>query len=342
MNAITSTALPLLICDDSNMARKQLLRALPEQWAVSVTQATNGREGLEAIRRGLGQVVLLDLTMPEMDGYQVLAAMRAEGLRARVIVVSGDVQDEAVRRVLSLGATAFLKKPADPAELKKVLDRCGLLHQQADALATPPVVPARPTSDGRISFQDAFRETVNVAMGRAAALLARVLGVFVQLPVPNVNILEVGELHMALADAQRGDNLTAICQGYIGAGIAGEALLMFHDSDLGDMARLMQRPCRDDSNMEMLLDLSSILIGACLSGIAEQIDVVFSQSHPQILGQHKVIDDLITVNQTRWKKTLAVEISYSLEGHNIHFDLLLLFTEDSLERLEGKLDYLMN
>jgi len=342
MNAITSTAVPLLICDDSNMARKQLLRALPEQWAVSVTQATNGREGLEAIRRGLGQVVLLDLTMPEMDGYQVLTAMRAEGLRARVIVVSGDVQDEAVRRVLSLGATAFLKKPADPAELQKVLDRCGLLSKQADTLATPPAVPARPTSDGRISFQDAFRETVNVAMGRAAALLARVLGVFVQLPVPNVNILEVGELHMALADAQSGDRLTAICQGYIGAGIAGEALLMFHDSDLGDMARLMQRPCRDDSNMEMLLDLSSILIGACLSGIAEQIDVVFSQSHPQILGQHKVIDDLITVNQTRWKKTLAVEISYSLEGHNIHFDLLLLFTEDSLERLEGKLDYLMN
>ena len=342
MNAITSTAVPLLICDDSNMARKQLLRALPEQWAVSVTQATNGREGLEAIRRGLGQVVLLDLTMPEMDGYQVLAAMRAEGLRARVIVVSGDVQDEAVRCVLSLGATAFLKKPADPAELQKVLDRCGLLSKQADTLATPPAVPARPTSDGRISFQDAFRETVNVAMGRAAALLARVLGVFVQLPVPNVNILEVGELHMALADAQSGDRLTAICQGYIGAGIAGEALLMFHDSDLGDMARLMQRPCRDDSNMEMLLDLSSILIGACLSGIAEQIDVVFSQSHPQILGQHKVIDDLITVNQTRWKKTLAVEISYSLEGHNIHFDLLLLFTEDSLERLEGKLDYLMN
>ncbi|WP_226507141.1 response regulator [Pseudomonas sp. MWU16-30317] len=342
MNAITPTAVPLLICDDSNMARKQLLRALPEQWAVSVTQAHNGLQGLEAIRRGLGQVVLLDLTMPEMDGYEVLAAMRAEGLRARVIVVSGDVQDEAVRRVLALGATAFLKKPADPAELKKVLDRCGLLSKQTGAVATQQKVPARPASDGRISFQDAFRETVNVAMGRAAALLARVLGVFVQLPVPNVNILEVGELHMALADAQSGDRLTAICQGYIGAGIAGEALLMFHDSDLGDMARLMQRPCRDDCNMEMLLDLSSILIGACLSGIAEQIDVVFSQSHPQILGQHKVIDDLIKVNQTRWKKTLAVEISYSLEGHDIHFDLLLLFTEDSLERLEGKLDYLMN
>ncbi len=250
------------------MARKQVLRALPADWPVSITEADDGRKGLEAIRSGLGQVVLLDLTMPEMDGYQVLAAMQAEGLQA-------------------------------------------------------------------------FRETVNVAIGRAAALIAKVLGVFVQLPVPNVNILEVGELHMALMDAGNCQQLTAICQGFIGAGIAGEALLMFHDSEIADMAQLLKRQGPEYSDLEMLLDLSSVLIGACLSSIAEQIDVVFSQGHPQILGQHAAIEDLIRVNQLRWKKTLAVEISYSLEGHDIHFDLLLLFTEDSIERLTHKLAYLM-
>ncbi len=99
----------LVVCDDSNMARKQVLRALPTDWPVSVTEAVNGRQAMDAIRQGLGQVVLLDLTMPEMDGYQVLSALRAEGLKAQVIVISGDVQDEAVRRVLELGALAFLK-----------------------------------------------------------------------------------------------------------------------------------------------------------------------------------------------------------------------------------------
>jgi CheY-like chemotaxis protein len=328
---------PLLICDDSNMARKQLLRALPTDWGVSVTLASDGTQALEAIRQGLGEVVLLDLTMPEMDGYQVLAAMRAENLQAKVIVISGDVQAEAVRRVLELGALAFLKKPADPQELKKIL---GDLH----LLGSPKKAPAmaREALEPTISFQDAFRETVNVAMGRAAALLARVLGVFVQLPLPNVNMLEVGELHMALADAQSGEQLTAVCQGYIGGGIAGEALLIFHGSDIADMAQLMKRDSADYSDMEMLLDLSAILIGACLSGIAEQIDVVFSQSHPQVLGMQGGIDELIRVNQQRWKKTLAVEISYSLEGHKIHFDLLLLFTEDSVARLSKKLAYLMS
>lgn len=330
-------AVPLLICDDSNMARKQLLRALPEDWSVSVTQAANGRQGLEAIRQGLGQVVLLDLTMPEMDGYEVLAALREEGLAARVIVVSGDVQEEAVRRVMALGALAFVKKPAEPEELRRVLIQCGVFVPGGPVQAAP-----LEAANQVIGFNDAFRETVNVAMGRAAALLAKVLGVFVQLPVPNVNVLEVGELHMALADAQGGRQLTAICQGYIGGGIAGEALLMFHDSSLDDMARLMGRESNDDSNMEMLLDLSAILIGACLSGIAEQVDVVFSQSHPQVLGEHARIDELIRVNQQRWKKTLAVEISYSVESHDIHFDLLLLFTEKSVERLNSKLQYLMS
>ncbi|MGA8138658.1 MULTISPECIES: response regulator [Pseudomonas] len=331
------SVIPLLVCDDSNMARKQVLRALPAEWQVSITQASDGRQGMEAIRKGLGQVVLLDLTMPEMDGYQVLSAIRAEGLQAQVIVISGDVQEEAVRRVHELGALAFLKKPFDQDELRETLDGLGLLNAPG-----PAPLAARPEPTAEISFRDAFRETVNVAIGRAAALIAKVLGVFVHLPVPNVNILEVGELHMALMDAGNGNQLTAICQGFIGSGIAGEALLMFHDSEIADMAQLMQRQGTEYSDLEMLLDLSSVLIGACLSSIAEQIDVVFSQGHPQILGQHAAIDELIRVNQQRWKKTLAVEISYSLEGHDIHFDLLLLFTEDSIQRLTDKLAYLMS
>ncbi|EJM20635.1 response regulator with CheY-like receiver, AAA-type ATPase, and DNA-binding domains [Pseudomonas sp. GM18] len=337
MSALAVSVIPLLVCDDSNMARKQVLRALPADWPVSVTEAADGRQAMEAIRRGLGQVVLLDLTMPQMDGYQVLSALRAEGLRAHVIVISGDVQEEAIRRVRELGALAFLKKPFDENELRQTLSQLGLLTAPGQAS-----LGSRAAANTVISFHDVFRETVNVAIGRAAALIAKVLGVFVQLPVPNVNILEVGELHMALTDASSCEQLTAICQGFIGSGIAGEALLMFHDSEIADIAKLMQRQSTDYSDLEMLLDLSSVLIGACLSSIAEQIDVVFSQGHPQILGQHAAIDELIRVNRKRWKKTLAVEISYSLEGHDIRFDLLLLFTEDSIERLTHKLAYLMN
>ncbi len=325
-------AVSLLICDDSSLARKQLLQALPAGWSVEVSQAATGLEALERIRQGGVEVLLLDLTMPELDGYQMLAQLREERLSCKTIVISADVQDEAVRRVLELGALAFIRKPADPVHLHQTLASLGLLNDL-------PALVDRSKGES-IGFRDAFREVVNVAMGRAAALLARVLGVFIQLPIPNVNLLEAGELHMALADAARGETLTAVCQGYIGGGIAGEALLLFHDSEVADMARLMRR--QNYREMEMLLDLSSLLISACLSGIAEQIEVVFSQGHPQVLGQHASIDELIRLNSERWKKTLAVEFSYSLEGHDIHFDLLLLFTEDSVELLRRKLAYLMD
>jgi chemotaxis protein CheY-P-specific phosphatase CheC/CheY-like chemotaxis protein len=326
----------LLVCDDSAMARKQLLRALPPGWPVQISQATNGAEALQRIREGGIDLLLLDLTMPVLDGYGVLAGLRDEGLACKVIVVSGDVQEEAVRRVTELGALAFLKKPAEPEQVRQTLQRLGLFEDVGGA------APERELSEPAVNFRDAFREVINVAMGRAAALLARVLGVFVQLPLPNVNILEVGELHMALADAQSDERLTAVCQGYIGGGISGEALLIFHDSEVADMAKLLRRSATGSSSMEMLLDMSSVLIGACLSGIAEQINIKFSQGHPQVLGQHAPIDELIRINQERWRKTLAVEFSYSIEGHDIHFDLMLLFTEDSVPLLTKKLAYVMD
>ncbi len=328
--------IPLLVCDDSGMARKQLIRSLPADRPFRITQATNGVEGLQAIRAGDGQVVLLDLTMPELDGFGVLSQLREEGLSADVIVVSGDVQEEAVRRAKALGARAFIKKPADPLQLAAALDELGLALQTSETEA--PEAPELP----QVSFRDAFREVSNVAMGRAAELLGRVLGVFIKLPIPNVNILEVGELHMALADAQNDQQLSAICQGYIGGGIAGEALLIFHDSEIEDIARLLHARNDANSHLEMQLDLASIIIGACLNGLSEQLNINLSQGHPMVLGQHCPIDDLIRINQRRWKRTLAVEISYSLEDMDVHFDLLLLFTEDSVPRLRETLDFMLD
>lgn len=118
--------IPLLICDDSNMARKQVARSLPDGWDVDITFATNGVEGIEAIRAGKAEMVFLDLTMPEMDGYQVLEAMKEERHKSIVIVISGDIQPEARDRVMALGALEFIKKPINKEKLEAVLKNYGL------------------------------------------------------------------------------------------------------------------------------------------------------------------------------------------------------------------------
>ena len=121
-------ATPILICDDSSFARKQMARALPKNWDVEITFAENGEVGLEAIRAGKGEVVFLDLTMPVLDGYGVLEAIKANDLPAMVIVVSGDIQPEAQERVKKLGAMDFIKKPTNNEKITQVLTQFGIIE----------------------------------------------------------------------------------------------------------------------------------------------------------------------------------------------------------------------
>ncbi len=116
---------PILVTDDSGLARKQIIRALPAEWDVEVHQATNGHEALAAFHAGQGAFIFLDLTMPEMDGFEVLQALHDGGADYRVVVVSADVQSGARERVDALGALGFLQKPVQADELRNLLAELG-------------------------------------------------------------------------------------------------------------------------------------------------------------------------------------------------------------------------
>jgi chemotaxis protein CheY-P-specific phosphatase CheC/CheY-like chemotaxis protein len=324
--------LPILICDDSSMARKQMARALPQDWDVDVSFAGNGVEGIAAIVAGKGEILFLDLNMPEMDGYQVLEAIRTRDLPTMVIVVSGDIQPEAYQRVMQLGALAFIKKPVSSGQIEEILNQYGIRGDRKGDISGIEV---------KVDILDAYQEVANVAMGRAADLLARLLDAFVIMPIPNVNMIEVSELRMALNQVADNDTLSAVCQGFIGAGIAGEALLMFNESSFSDIAELMKYKGEIDetAQLELLMDVASVLLGACLTGIADQLDISFSQGHPMVLGRHVKVRDLLKYNAAQWQKTLAIEIAYRIENRRINCDLLLLFTEDSLPALNRQLAY---
>ncbi|GIU38686.1 response regulator [Shewanella colwelliana] len=330
-------SIPVLICDDSALARKQMARTLPKEWDVEITFANNGAEGIDAIRAGKGEVVFLDLNMPVMDGYEVLKTIQQEDLPALVIVVSGDIQIKAHERVKAMGALDFIQKPVSADAISNILQEYGILTiALGESDSDNPMI--------EVDLRDACQEIANVAMGRAADLLAKLLDVFVLLPIPNVNVLEVSELTMALKATEESQTVSALCQGFIGAGVAGEALLLFHDSSFQDMAQLMGLTNPEDANteIEVMIDTGNVLIGAFLNGISEQLHMKFSQSHPVVLGRHCTVNELIHDNSEKWARTLAMEINYRIEGHDIQCDLLLLFTEESLPTLNFKLGYLLD
>jgi chemotaxis protein CheY-P-specific phosphatase CheC/CheY-like chemotaxis protein len=325
---------PVLICDDSSFARKQMALALPKGWDVDVSFAGNGAEALVAVQAGKADVLFLDLNMPVMDGYETLATIRALDLPTLTVVVSGDIQPEARSRVAQLGAMAFLKKPVQEEEIARVLAEYGIRgSDRADA--APPQV--------EVDIRDGYQEVANVAMGQAADFLARLLNVFVLMPVPHVNMIDSADLRMALGEVAAGNSVAAVCQGFIGAGIAGEALLLFHESSFQDIATLTRYQGEIDENveLELLMDMANILIGACLKGLADQLEVSFSQGHPVVLGRHVKVSDLLKGNALKWKQTLAIEMGYRIENRRISADLLLLLTEDSIASLNQRLQCLL-
>jgi chemotaxis protein CheY-P-specific phosphatase CheC len=309
------------------------------QWNVEITHASHGFEALEAIRAGKGELLFLDLNMPLMDGYQVLERIRAHDLPIFTIVVSGDIQPEARERVMQLGALDFIRKPIDMELLTQSLRSFGLLEELTAQSPAQPLTSPPPTLDTgfdqdpvscAFELTECYQELANVAMGQAADRLARLLKVFIELPIPRVQLVELCELDMALRQASGDNPITTICQGFIAPGIAGEALLMFSDSSTQDLALMLghEGEITDQVERELMMDIANLLIGAFLNGMGSQLDLSFGQGSPLILGQHCAIPDLS--RNKRWTRTLSIDIRYRIEGRDLSCDLLLLFTEDSL------------
>ena len=105
--------------DDVEANRDLLSRRLKQQ-GHSVEVAENGRRALEMVRGAEFDLVLLDIMMPEMDGYQVLAEMMADPVlkHVPVIMISAVTEMDSVVKCIELGATDYLPKPFNPVLLK--------------------------------------------------------------------------------------------------------------------------------------------------------------------------------------------------------------------------------
>ena len=114
-----------LVVDDSRVNRLVLTRQL-SALGLEVLEAENGIEALDLVRAHASaiDVVLLDVIMPELDGYDTLAAMKADDATRHipVIIVSGVEELDSVVRCIELGATDYLTKPINPRVLEARLN----------------------------------------------------------------------------------------------------------------------------------------------------------------------------------------------------------------------------
>jgi CheY-like chemotaxis protein len=114
-----------LLYIEDNFANVTLIeQMLAERPALELMTAMQGRVGLELARQHHPELILLDLHLPDLPGWEVLAQIKADPMTRDipVIVISADATPLQIKRLLSAGARTYLTKPIDIAEFFRVVD----------------------------------------------------------------------------------------------------------------------------------------------------------------------------------------------------------------------------
>lgn len=125
-----NTPAHVLIVDDDEVTREVMRTILVAEGCV-VTMAASGRPALEILRGGEVDLVLLDINMPETDGFEVLSRLKEQGEcgEPSIIMTSSRNDLDTVMKCVDLGAESYLLKPLDPAVfVQRVIDSLRRRH----------------------------------------------------------------------------------------------------------------------------------------------------------------------------------------------------------------------
>ncbi len=179
-----NTAKGRILVVDDEMVNRILLSTNLQESGYLVETAEDGQQALEMLRAQPFDVVLLDLIMPRMDGYQVLAQMKSDDALRRipVIVISSTDEMESIVHCIEMGATDYLTKPFNPVLLHARLNG-SLANQREERLAIlrqqlAQVTAAQEEERGRIAreLHDGLGPalaSLNIRLRTARKLLAR-------------------------------------------------------------------------------------------------------------------------------------------------------------------------
>lgn len=187
--------------------------------------------------------------------------------------------------------------------------------------------------------RDALQELTNIGMGQAGASVAALLGEFVQLSVPRILILKPALIPPALARIVGKEKVTGVRQGFHGD-LRGEAVIIYGVNHCRELADLMgyDEELDEATERELLLDVSNVLVGACLGGLAQQINAEMGFSAPSLMASAVGVNELIDVSHMSGSGALFVEVNFSLESRSFACHLVMLLPEDQILALRGAID----
>jgi DNA-binding NarL/FixJ family response regulator len=165
----------VLIADDHALVRAGLAELLERAGDVEVVAlAADGAEALELARRELPDVVLMDLSMPNMDGTEATRRLVADGTGARGVVLTSLSERERILDALDAGAIGYLLKDAEPEELRRGVRSAAIGESPLAPRAARELIAARNQSRPAIELSPREREVLElVREGLPNKLIAR-------------------------------------------------------------------------------------------------------------------------------------------------------------------------
>jgi two-component system chemotaxis response regulator CheY len=111
----------ILIVDDSPVARRMLKSSIPQNRGYEIYEAVDGYDGISKYQEIKPDMIFMDLTMPNLDGYNAIAEIKKTAPEAVIVVMTADIQQKSISRVIELGAFLVLKKPPRTKIVEDVL-----------------------------------------------------------------------------------------------------------------------------------------------------------------------------------------------------------------------------
>ena len=106
----------MLVAED-NLDNKEILKRFLSEHGALVELASDGKEAFEKGRSGNYEVILMDVQMPELDGYEAARRLRDEGITSSIIAYTAHAMSDELQKSLAAGCQEFLAKPIDVPRL---------------------------------------------------------------------------------------------------------------------------------------------------------------------------------------------------------------------------------
>lgn len=183
--------------------------------------------------------------------------------------------------------------------------------------------------------RDALSELVNIGMGQAGDSLARLFDTFIQLSIPKLTIVQPAQVADAITSMIGTEPVVAVRQAF-SSRIRGEALAIYPVTGCDALADLVGYP--DVSSDELLLEISNVLIGACVGALASQFSLELCFSPPSILKRKATTTELLDTQSVPWQNALLAEVNFRVADRPFCCHLLTFWPDESISVLLHAVD----